>query len=515
MKQAAHNHTPWRIRNRLNALKMRLNQVASAWTVDDYEALLAFYTRLLPKLMDAERCTIYIIEMGTEDICSIFGTGIDTAQIRPPRKGSIVGEVISTGRGLIKNDLEKSDGYHTHVDARTGYVTRNTACCPIRSITGHGFTGAIQLLNKRKGVFGRQDLAQLEEVSHYLSTSIESIMLNQEILRTSRQLKNEYERFDRGYWLDTTFIAESPPMEEVLQQVHLVSSTPVNVLVQGENGTGKELIARMIHEQSPRREGPFIAVNCAAIPENLMESEFFGYEKGAFTGAFQRRKGRFEEAGGGTLFLDEVADMPLSIQPKFLRAIQEGEGSRLGSAKVIGYDLRIICASNKDLHREVEEGRFREDLFFRLFSMEIRLPALRERQEDILPLSVAILEDVCKRFDKNIRGISPEMMRIFENHQWPGNIRQLKREIERAVVLTPDGETIGPETCSGEMLPDREHRSPADSPLKGTLPERVRRLEIQMIRRTLEQTGHNRMQTAKQLGVTRQGLYKKMKRYGL
>ncbi|MFC1817017.1 GAF domain-containing protein, partial [Thermodesulfobacteriota bacterium] len=216
---------PVLIRKRLTELKHRLKHVANAWTVDDYEAYLDFYVSILPKIMDAERCTIYIIEMGTDKICSMFGTGIQKMQIQPPREGSIAGEVIATGKGIIKNDLETAEGYHTHVDTKTGFITQNSACYPIKSLTGHGVTGAIQILNKNNGPFVTEDMALLQKVADCLSTSIESLMLNQEILRISDQLNKEYERFDKGYLLDTQFIAESPAMHEVLNLVELVSKT--------------------------------------------------------------------------------------------------------------------------------------------------------------------------------------------------------------------------------------------------------------------------------------------------
>lgn len=501
------------VRKRLTELKRRLNDVANAWTVDDYEAYLDFYVRILPKTMDAERCTIYIIEMGTETICSMFGTGIRKMQIQPPRKGSIAGKAISTGEGSIKNDLEVSEGFHTRVDAKTGFITRNSVCHPIKSLTGHGVTGAIQLLNKKNGPFLAEDLILLEKVADYLSTSIESIMLNKEILRISDQLNKEYERFNKGFFQDAPFIAESPAIQEVLELVESVSSTPVSVLIQGENGTGKELIARMIHEGSDRREGPFVAVNCSAIPESLMESEFFGYEKGAFTGADHQRKGRFEEANGGTLFLDEIADMPASIQPKFLRAIQEGEGSRLGGNAVIKYGFRILCASNKDLRTQLKTGAFREDLFFRLFSVEIRVPPLRERTEDIIPLSTTFLTDICRLFDKAVTGFSPDVLAVFKDYPWPGNVRQLRREIERLVALTPPGEVIMPDKCSPELL-GIDSRDPLSGlSLDRSLPDQVKDLEIKLISNALKKANDNRAKTARLLGITRQGLYKKLKRY--
>ena len=502
-------------KKRIAELKLRLERVAQSWTMDDYRALVQFYTEILPKITGAERCTIYIIEMATDKICSIFGTGLQERQIEPPRDGSIVGGVISAGKGIIVNDLEKQAGFHTAVDGETGFVTRNMICAPIKSVTTHGVTGAIQVLNKRlKGSFTKDDLAQLEEISTYLALSIENIIINQEILRISEEMNREYERFDKEFTFDTLFVAESQAMRDVLDLARLVSNTPVNVLLQGENGTGKELIARMIHEASDRRDKPFVAVNCASIPEHLMESEFFGYEKGAFTGADHSRKGRFEEANGGTLLLDEIADMPLTIQPKFLRAIQEGEGSRLGSNKLIKYDFRIISATNKDLPKELDEGRFREDLYFRLFSVEINLPPLHERKEDIVPLAVVFLEEISRRFNKKIAGFSPELLNLFEDYSWPGNVRQLRSEVERLVALTPEGTMIGPEKCSRDLLsetpvPSRKRKK------SGTLsiPDQVKSLEVELIKKALAESNGNRVKAAEALKITRQGLHKKMKRY--
>jgi len=453
--------------------------------------------------------------MATDKICSIFGTGLDERQIEPPREGSIVGEVISSGRGIIVNDLEKQEGYHSFVDVETGFVTRNMVCAPIKSATTHGVAGAIQILNKRlRGSFTKDDLAQLEEVANFLALSIENIIINQEILRISDQMNREFERFDKEFSFDALFVAESHAMREVLDLARLVSKTPVNVMLQGENGTGKELIARMIHEASDRRDKPFVAVNCASIPEHLMESEFFGYEKGAFTGADHSRKGKFEEANGGTLLLDEIADMPLTIQPKFLRAIQEGEGSRLGSNKLIKYDFRIISATNKDLRVELDEGRFREDLFFRLFSVEVRLPPLSERKEDIVPLALAFLEEISRRFNKKVASFSPELLNLFEDYSWPGNVRQLRSEVERLVALTPENTIIGPEKCSRELLsatpaPSRKTTPPDNL----SIPDQVKSLEIELIEKALTESNGNRVKAAEALGITRQGLHKKMKRY--
>lgn len=340
----------------------------------------------------------------------------------------------------------------------------------------------------------------------------------EEALRTERQKSERLllnARFDKGYFRDIPFVAESPAMHSVLNKVRLVSATPVSVIIQGENGTGKELIARMIHEESKRRHQSFVAVNCAAIPETLVESEFFGYEKGAFTGANASRKGYFEEACGGTLFLDEVADMPMSIQPKFLRAIQEREGYRLGGKRLIKYDVRMISATNKNLKQEVEAGRFREDLFFRLFSVEIYIAPLRERKEDIAPMAFAFLDDVCTRFEKKVAGFSPDVISLFEEFQWPGNVRQLRREVERMVALTPSGEQITLDKCSGDLLRSVMKTTTAEAPdrLHLPLPDQVKSLEVRLIRQALKETDGNRTRAAELLGITRQGLQKKIKRY--
>ena len=504
------------IRRRLAGLNQRLEQVRHAWTVDDYWALLNFYVEVLPDMISAERCSIFIIEMGSEKICSIVGTGLQKMQIEPPKDKSIVGKVISSGQSTIANKLDTSYGYHTEADAQTGFVTRNMVCAPIKSLTGQGVTGALQVLNrKEREAFYDDDLAKVNEIARYLSISIESILLNQEILRISNQLNREVERFGESYFRDVPFIAESPAMQDIIDQVSLVSVTPVNVLIQGENGTGKELIARMIYEETQSRKQTFVAVNCASIPENLVESEFFGYEKGAFTGANSSRQGYFEEASGGTLFLDEIAEMPLSIQPKFLRALQEGEGYRLGGKRLIEYDLRIISATNKHLQQEVYAGHFREDLFFRLFSVMIHIPPLRERKEDIAPMAFAFLDDVCRRFDKQLAGFSSTVIDLLEAYPWPGNVRQLRREIERMVVLTPENQRISEEQCSKDLLSPPDMGDKGEFSLQETLPAQVRELEIKLIQKALSENGGNRSRAAKLLGITRQGLHKKMKRYEL
>lgn len=508
-------------RRRLAELRHRLSRLTVPWTVQDYQSFLMFFVRLLPNVFEAERCTIFIIEPGTEKICSMYGTGIEGMRIEPPRKGSIVGEVITSGRGVVINDLDERSGYHVASGTTLDFTAHTMVCVPITNLTAHGVAGAVQVLNKTgEQGFDHADLELLQDVAQYLSIFIESILVNQEILQLSRRLNMEVSELDRYLVKQTLLIAESEAMREIVALAGEISSSPVNILLQGENGTGKEVVARLIHELSERRNSPFIAVNCSAIPEHLMESEFFGYEKGAFTGADKPTMGRFEAAEGGTLFLDEVAELPLNLQPKFLRALEEREGSRLGSAAVIPYNFRVISATNKNLKQEKDAGRFREDLFFRLFSIEMHMPPLRERPDDILPMATAFLDETNKLFKKSVAGFTPQVLAAFEGYDWPGNVRQLKREIERLVALTPNGKQIMMDSCSPELSAVAPgDKIPAGDGSAGTveqtLPERVKKVEVDMLRTTLRRTGGNKSKAARLLGITRQGLLKKIKRYRL
>jgi len=503
------------INQTIENLKSRLEQVNSSWTTKEYESLLKFYVDIIPKIMNADRCSIFISELDEGGIWLKFGTGLKEKELTPPKEGTVVGKVISSGRSIIENEINSESDYHTELRSKTGYVTNNLICAPIKSLTGQGVTGAIEVLNKQGGEhFSRGDGAFLQEIADYLSMAIENILLNQEILQISNKLNRE---LDDSWKSDKEIIAESSVMRNILNTVHSISSTPVNVLILGESGTGKEIIASLIHRESDRKSNPFVPVNCAAIPEHLVESEFFGYEKGAFTGAVSSRNGRFEQAHEGTLFLDEIGDMPMAIQPKFLRVLQEGEGSRLGSNKVIRYDLRFICATNKNLQKEMSSGNFREDLFYRIFSVEIYIPPLRERKKDIVPLAILFLNNVSKRFKKNIIGYAPAVLNFFEDYPWPGNVRQLQHEVERLVALTPEGQQVSLNHCSTELQNWKSSNSIIEfKDLHDfTMPAKIKELEISCIKDALNKSNGNKRQTSKILGITRQGLDKKIKRYNI
>ncbi len=507
------------LENHVKTLRRRLTHVSHRWTIEEYNSLVMFYIKLLPELMRVERCSIFLKEAGGDSLVSMYGTGLEKNVIEAPLEGSSVGRVMEDGKPVIENDLHEINGYHLLADAQTGFVSHNTLCVPVKSAADQSVLGVIQVLNSLEAtLFSDENRKELEEIAGYLSISFESILLSKQIAAITDEFDKEVSQLELAAVREGRFIAESPAMREVLDLVSILRDTPVNVLIQGENGTGKELIARMIHERAGREEVPFVPVNCACLPESLVESEFFGHEKGAFTGADKSRKGRFEEAKGGILFLDEIGEMPLMVQPKFLRAIQEQEGCRLGSNDIIQYDMRLISATNRNLATEVEKGHFREDLFFRLFSVEIEIPPLRERREDIMPMALSFLENINRKFDKTVTGFSPALLGLLEEYSWPGNVRQLLKEVERLVALTPSDQVMEVATCSRELRAfadanDLQEVLPPED--EYTLPSQVMFLEKRLILKAMTKSNGNKTQAAKLLNITRQGLLKKIKRYEL
>jgi DNA-binding NtrC family response regulator len=334
---------------------------------------------------------------------------------------------------------------------------------------------------------------------------------------------NEGEVFP-GSDLDRTgIIGSGEVIERLLDSIRKVAATTTTVLITGETGTGKELVANAIHRNSPRRANPFIKINCAAISENLLESELFGYEKGAFTGALSTKPGRFELADRGTLFLDEVGELPLDMQVKLLRVIQDYEFERVGGLKTIKVDVRLLAATNRNLLQEVKSGRFREDLFYRLNVFPIHLYPLRERREDIPALADYILARFNRKLDKNIRSIDEGVMALFMKYDWPGNIRELENILER-LALVSSGDTIRledlpPDFAAGQRAapgaPNGAGLADADRPFKEVIRDRMEDVERQMIESTLEECEGNVTKAAKKLGMSRKGLQLKMIKYDL
>jgi DNA-binding NtrC family response regulator len=338
-----------------------------------------------------------------------------------------------------------------------------------------------------------------DELVRVVERVLREAALRREIARLRREVHKEYSFHQ--------ILGKSKPMQEVFDLIRRVADSPTNVLITGESGTGKELVAKAIHYNSDRRHAPFVPVNCAAIPEALLESELFGHVKGAFTDAKTDKRGLFEEAHTGTLFLDEISELPILLQAKLLRAIQEREIRRVGATKPIAVDVRIIAATNLSLADEVKAKRFRDDLYYRLNVIEVRMPPLRERREDIPLLVDAFLKKCAEARGKRVQGVSEAALALLVDYAWPGNVRELENVVERAVTLSR-GDKIMPEDLPPAIQGARGDRRILDEAAERTLP--LEEVEKEYILRILEKTGGNKYQAAHILGIDRKTLYRKL-----
>ncbi len=407
-----------------------------------------------------------------------------------------------------RHDLVLTDLMMPHVDGLEllQQVKELEPSTTVVIITAHGtIESAVEAMRQGAADFITKPFSIVQLVVR-LNNVCSFRQLKEQNIRLQEQLEK---RFSFG-----SIIGKGKAMQEVFELIKVVADSDANVLVQGESGTGKELVASAVHFNSRRRARPYIRVSCASLPESLLESELFGYEKGAFTGATERRIGRFEAASGGTLFLDEIGDLPLSFQVKLLRVLQERQIERLGSQRTIEVDVRIVSASLRPLEEEMGEGSFREDLFFRINTVTIHLPALRERREDIPILAGAFLSEFTKDRNKPIEGFSDEVLEAFDAYAWPGNVRELRNVVERAALFCRRAkigiEDVPPGLVAASRAPRR-----APSRQTMTLQEAVERAEVETIRAALAATDGRRSEAAQLLGVSRKTLWEKTKHYGL
>jgi DNA-binding NtrC family response regulator len=367
---------------------------------------------------------------------------------------------------------------------------------PVIVITGSASKQAAMEV-VRRGAYGFFEKPfDADEVMHIVHQASRVRSLEGEILRLRNELNN-----CRGF---SHLIGASVALERTIKQARAVAETSATVLITGENGTGKEMLARAVHEESPRANGPFVGVSCAALPESLIESELFGHEKGAFTGATQAKKGRFELADGGTLFLDEISELTPSVQVKLLRVLQERAFERLGGTKTITVDIRLIAATNRDLEKDVETGRFRRDLFYRLNVVPLLLPSLRERYEDIPLLVAHFVAKAAEKYGRTPPEIDPALLEALQEYDWPGNVRELENVIERLVVLTA-GTRLGFEFLPEKMLHVRPEEADSD---ETTLEGAVNALKRRLIVSALHSEGGNKVAAARRLGISRSYLHR-------
>jgi Nif-specific regulatory protein len=460
--------------------------------------------RLLRAMVDrvveelgAERGTLFLVDAITGELKSRVAHLPELEEIRlPPGKG-VAGHVAETGEAVVVPDASKDSHFFPGVDEATGYKTRNMLVVPIRDEEG-AIRGVLQVLNRKKGNFKDKDKQLLVELADQVAQALEQTSLRPCGDRS------------RGVLVDGPFnniIGECPAMKTLYQRITAAATTDATVLVRGDSGTGKTLVARAIHDNSERRDGPLVHVDCTTLPAGLIESELFGHERGAFTGADRRVPGKVEAAEGGTLFLDEIGDLPLELQGKLLRFLQEHAFERLGGRETIKTDVRVITATNRNLEEQIKAGRFRKDLYYRLKVVELIVPPLCERGPgDIEKLAGHFLDQYARRHRRKARRFSPAALARLCAHDWPGNVRELEHCIESAVVLSP-GEEIGESELSlpgGTAGADSGRGYPPGTPLD--------EVERDHILRTLKACNNKRPEAARRLGIGRNTLARKLKK---
>jgi Nif-specific regulatory protein len=440
----------------------------------------------------------------------------DDCFLRFPDQLGIAGWVMSNNRPTTVHDVSLDSRFYSGLNSKDDFQTRSMICVPLQ--TRKGFLGVVYALNKQICAFTERDERILEIISATIAVSLENARLYGELKDHFQVLGKEKRALQRQMRKERRFteiIGSSPPMRGMFELMEKVIDTTTTVLIQGETGTGKELIAKVIHYNGPLKEGPFVAENCSALPENLLESELFGYVRGAFTGAVANKKGLFEVADGGTIFLDEISEMSPLMQVKLLRVLQEGEFRPVGGNRNMKVTVRIIASTNRNLGEEVAKGQFREDLYYRINIFQITPPPLRQRKEDILPLADHFLKKYACKNHKPVPVLTPQALDLLLRFDWPGNVRELENEMERALAMASGG-SISHDVLSEKILRlSKTQDSDETGNGTGTLKETIRQTEKKMIGEVLASYRGNKTKAAQALGLSRQGLTNKIIAYNL
>jgi transcriptional regulator with GAF, ATPase, and Fis domain len=460
---------------------------------------------------DAQGCPGPIVTVATR----VRGAGRKPgAPVGPvPATRSVARKVVRERAAVLAADAP-SESFSS--ESLLGASIRSTIGVPLWK--GNDILGVLQVDNRAApAMFATRDVDALGVLAADASLAVANARLIARLEQAEQRLERENQFLkgrERARSSDSRIVGESKAIANLLAQLDKVADTRVSVLVEGETGTGKELVAAALHYRSRRRDKLFVAQNCAAFPEQLLESELFGHKRGAFTGASEDRKGLFEIADEGTLFLDEIAEMPLALQAKLLRVLQEGEIRPLGATQSKKVNVRIVAATNKNLENEVKAGRFREDLYYRLKVFPLQVPPLRERREDVPALASFFLERYSKEMGKAVGGFAQETLLALASHAWPGNVRELQNEVQRLVLEVEPGAYVTPELLSPAV------RGATAALVKstgtaGTLKERVDQVERVIVLEVLKEHDNNKSSAARALGITREGLHKKMKLLGI
>jgi Nif-specific regulatory protein len=499
--------------------------------VDD---LILHIIKQITTVMHAEAVSVILHDEGKDELVFCWSSDIPERldkleEIRIPVDHGIAGSVFKSGKAEIILDVAQDPRHYSDVDSATEFKTTSMVAVPLK--TKEKTIGILEVLNKITGEFDQKDFNFLVTLAPIIAMALDNARMCTELNSAYRELqlinkdkdevikKTENEvaylrrEVERHYRFDQV-IGNSERMLEVFRLCERVIDSDITVLIEGDTGTGKELIARTIHFNGPRKKMPFVSQNCGGIPDTLLASELFGHKRGSFTGAIKDKKGLFEIAHGGTVFLDEVAEMSPAMQTSLLRVLQEGEIKPLGSDRSKKVDVRVISATNKNLEREVKEGGLREDLFYRLSVFTVDLPPLRDRTGDIPVLANHFIAKFNKKTKKPVTGLSQEAMDCLSSYPFPGNVRELENEIERAMTMVADSNQIEISNLS-DKIRDDSVREIQEVKLRSSLKEMVETLEKSVLMEKLRKHGGNKTRVAKELGLSRNGLMKKMQRYGI
>jgi transcriptional regulator with GAF, ATPase, and Fis domain len=501
-----------RSRQRELARSQRLSailEIAARWQqTQEMGALLAQMAETATKLLSAERASIFLWDRPHKTLVGRPALGAPGGELRVADDAGVVGQVVQTGQPRrVDADVElEQREVDRRVDKQLKFQTRSLVCVPLRGKRGE-VLGAFEVLNKLGGNFTDDDERALAELASHASVALENTQQLEQLLAARKQVADEAAQ-------GVQLIGTCPAIEGLRSTIRRVADTDLAVLILGENGTGKEVVAQMIHYQSRRRQEPFVAVNCAALTETLLESELFGHEKGAFTDAREMRRGKFELARQGTLFLDEIGDMSLGGQAKLLRVLEEKVVVRVGGSTPITTEARVLAATNQNLAELVRNKKFREDLYFRLNVVNLELPPLRSRGEDIAELAEFFLKGFSLQARRKLPKLTSAARKKLLSHTWPGNVRELRNMMERIAYLVPEEQDkIDAPDLAFILSP----KAPADGvfSLDEPLAEATRRFQIEYIRRHIDAARGNMTLAAERMGLHRSNLYRKMRQLGM
>ncbi|MEC7717579.1 MAG: sigma-54-dependent Fis family transcriptional regulator, partial [Planctomycetota bacterium] len=458
------------------------------------------------RLLQAERASIFLWDKANSILVGRPALGVEGNALEIPDNAGLVGHVVQTGEVGRVDENHKQDAalVNREVDRQLNFETRTLLCVPLRGSDGEIF-GAFEVINKENGNFHLEDEEALTELAAHAAVALENTQEREQLVSTQRHLAEEAAA-------GIEWVGECAAIESLRKTIQRIASTELAVLVLGENGTGKDVVARMTHFLSDRRDQPFVAVNCAAISETLLESELFGHEKGSFTGAHEERAGKFETANGGTLFLDEIGDMSLDGQASLLRVLEDKVVVRVGGSRPIATDTRVFAATNQDLVQLVREKKFREDLYYRLNVVTLELPPLRDRGDDVVLLADFFLRSFAQRARRPVPKFTSAARRRLLEHTWPGNVRELRNLMERLAYLSEENR-IDASDLSFIIAPN-EVESNLHA-LHRSLSDATREFQVEFITRHIDAAKGRMTEAAENLGLHRSNLYRKMKQLGM